>query len=292
MSVDKLQEKIRKVKNPSVVDMTVAKNHIPAHLLQEQGSYVKAYERFCQEILEGLKGIVPAVRFSLGAFSLLGGDGLEVLSKLLAKAKTLGYYVIMDIPEATSALDAQRTADLIAEQDSQWPCDGLLLSAYIGSDGIKPFLPMLKETGKDLFVLLRTSNKSAPELQDLMTGGRLVHVALADLLSRHGAAMIGRSGYSQLAGVGAASSADALRNLRGKYKNLFLLLDGYDYPNANAKNCSFAFDRLGHGAAACAGLSITAAWQTEETEGLDYVEAAQRAADRMKKNLTRYVTIL
>ena len=72
---------------------------------------------------------------------------------------------------------------------------------------------------------------------------------------------------------------------------MFLLLDGYDYPNANAKNCSFAFDKLGHGAAACAGVSVTAAWMEEDSENT-YVTLAVEAAERMKKNLTRYVTIL
>ena len=87
-----------------------------------------------------------------------------------------------------------------------------------------------------------------------------------------------------------ASNANSLKTLRGKYKSLFLLLDGYDYPNANAKNCSFAFDALGHGAAACAGVSIAGAWQTTEEE--DPLAAALEAAERMRKNLTRYITVL
>jgi len=78
--------------------------------------------------------------------------------------------------------------------------------------------------------------------------------------------------------------------LRSKYPEMFLLVDGYDYSGANAKNCSFAFDRLGHGAIVCAGSSIIGAWK-EETEA-DPLAAAVSAVERMKKNLTRYVTIL
>ena len=103
---------------------------------------------------------------------------------------------------------------------------------------------------------------------------------------------MGKCGYSQVAAVGAASSADSLRAMRAKQKCLFLLLDGYDYPNANAKNCSFAFDNLGHGAVACAGSTVTAAWYHEELDSREYVSWATQAAERMKKNLTRYVTVL
>ena len=83
-----------------------------------------------------------------------------------------------------------------------------------------------------------------------------------------------------------------LKKLRDRYKSLFLLIDGYDYPNANAKNCSFAFDKLGHGAIACADCSITAAWKAAESDGVDYIDCALQAAERMKKNLLRYITVL
>jgi hypothetical protein len=92
--------------------------------------------------------------------------------------------------------------------------------------------------------------------------------------------------------MSAATSGDSLRNLRMKYNHLFLLVDGYDYPSANAKNCSFAFDRLGHGAAVCVGSSITGAWLQEGSDGADYMECALSACDRIKRNLSRYITVL
>ena len=92
--------------------------------------------------------------------------------------------------------------------------------------------------------------------------------------------------------LAAASSAESLRSLRSKYPRLFLLLDGYDYPNANAKNCANAFDKFGHGAAACGGTGISCAWKQTESGDSDWLAHARAAADRMKKNLTRYVTIL
>ena len=75
-------------------------------------------------------------------------------------------------------------------------------------------------------------------------------------------------------------------------KDTFLLVDGLDYPSGNAKNCSYAFDRFGHGAVVCAGPSVTAAWQLNETDGSDFVSQAVQAAERMKKNITRYITVL
>jgi orotidine-5'-phosphate decarboxylase len=180
----------------------------------------------------------------------------------------------------------------ILGDESLYPCDGLVISGYPGSDIIRPFLPFCKKGKKDLFVVVRTANKSAPELQDLLAGSRLVHQAAADHVNRYGADTSGKFGYTQVGILAAASSAESLRNLRTKYPKLFLLLDGFDYPNANAKNCSSAFDKFGHGAAACGGSAITCAWKEGESDGSDYLEKAKAAAERMKKNLTRYVTVL
>lgn len=292
MSVDKLQEKIRKMKNPSVVDFCVLPEQIPPYLMESEGCFLRAYERFCSELLDGLAGQVPAVRFSFGYFSLQGPEGLAALERVLRLAREKGYYIFLDVPEMLSGLGASMAAEKLFAPDCSWCFDGAICVSYIGSDGLRPYIDRMKTGEKDLFVAVRTANKTAPELQDLLTGSRHVHLAKADTFNRFAEPFIGRWGYSRVAALAAASSADSLRSLRAKYKNMFLLLDGYDYPNANVKNCSYAFDKLGHGAAACAGASVTAAWEAEDSDGWQYVAQAAAAAERMKKNLARYVTVL
>ena len=290
MSIDAFQEKIRKTKNPSVLLIYAFSQWIPPHILQEADSMPSACLRFYTELLTALKGVVPAVRFGFGSFGLLGPEGLGTLSSLMKTAKDQGFYVLLDAPEQLSVQGAKNTAQVLGAADSSYPCDGIVFSFWLGSDILKSFLP-LAQKGKTLFPVVRTANKSAAEIQDLLTGARLVHTAAADIVSRQGEAVVGRCGYCQVGAVAAASAADSLRALRTKYNRLFLLLDGFDYPNANAKNCSYAFDKLGHGAAACGGSCIAAAWQ-EEGDGSDYLEKALQGAERMKKNLTRYITVL
>lgn len=292
MSIDKLQEKIRKLKNPTIVDFSVELDAIPKHLLTQEHSEILAYDRFCRELLDALSGVVPAVRFNMGRFSLLGPDGLYLMSRMTQYAKTKGYYVLIDAPECFSRQAAEMAVKSLFAQKSIWSFDGLAVGAYAGSDVLKPYLDVLKSTEKDLFVLLRSANKSAAELQDLLTGSRLVHMAAADIVTRLGESLVGRSGYSQIAAIGPASVADVVKKLRSRYAKLFLLLDGYDYSNSNAKICSYAFDRLGHGAIACAGTGITLAWDSETSDGTDYLDCAVEAAERMRKNLLRYITVL
>lgn len=292
MSVDILQEKIRKLKNPSILDLSVQPSQLPPHLTAEEGSAASAVKRFCTELLVALKSTVPAVRLGFASFAFLGADGLQVLSDVLNAARQEGYYVLLDAPELLSPQTASAAAETVFGENSLYPCDGLVISSYMGSDIIKPFLPYCKDGKKDIFTVVRTANKSGSEIQDLLSGTRLVHAAAADMVNRYGADTAGKFGYSRVSVMAAASSAESLRTLRAKYPRLFLLLDGYDYPNSNAKNCSYAFDKFGHGAAAIASQSITCAWQQAESDGSDYTTHAVSAAERMKKNLTRYTAIL
>ena len=243
MSIDRLQEKIRKAKNPSVFYVEAMPEWIPESYRQENTA--AAFGAYFSDLLEKLKDSVPAVRFSFAGFALMGQDGLAALCALMDKAKALGYYVLMDMPEIMSPAAANQAAALA----EKFPLDGVVTSGYLGSDVLQAMRELCKK-GKTVFVLCRTSNKSAVEVQDLLTGGRHVHTAAADIVARCAEPVVGKCGYSQMGILAAAASAQSLTTLRGKFSKLFLLLDGSDYPNANAKNCSNAFDRLGHGAAA------------------------------------------
>lgn len=289
MAVDSLQNKIRRGKCPLMVDLSLFPEQLPPQfqeLLPE-----KAYGAFCAELMTALKGIVPALRFQFASAALLGKNGLDVLSELMKKASAMGFYVLLEVP-ISNPTSAAFAAARFWGNESVYPCDGVQLPAYPGTDLVKAFLPYCKEGKKDLFIQVRTCNKSASELQDLLTGSRQVHVAAADYVNRYAAELTGKSGFSQAAVCASATSADSLRTLRSKYPRLFLLVDGMDCSGGNAKNASFAFDKLGHGAILCVGDSVTGAWSSAENGAGEFAFLAVAAVQRHQKNLSRYVTIL
>lgn len=290
MSVDRLQDRIRKRKNPVVVQFSMLPEWIPPAFMGQDVSVPGAWEAYCKVLLDALKEQVPAVRFSVNQAAAFGPEGMIALKEVLRYATKAGFYVLLDAPAAFHADDANLSARNLSAGD--WFFDGLVVTAYIGSDAIRPYVEVLEPLEKALFVVTRSHNRSCQELQDLLTGSRLVYQAMADVVNRFGQGANSRSGYSSVASVGAANAPDSLRLLREKYKYQFILVDGYDAPNANAKNCALAFDRLGHGAVVCSGIGVTGAWKEEPWSEADYVDAALEAVQRMKKNLSRYVTVL
>ncbi len=310
MSMDILQEKIRQKKNPTVAGLDPKLDYIPQHILDEafakygptlRGA-AEAYRLFCRGLIDALKDIVPAVKPQSAYFEVLGSAGIAVLEEICAYAKEQGLYVIMDAKRGDigSTCEAYAKAYLgVVEIDgnyfSPFDCDSITVNGYLGTDALKPFTALCKERNKSIFLLVKTSNASSRELQDLIAGDRLVHTVMADLAVRltEKEQLIGASGWSAIGAVVGATHPQDLKFLREKYPQLFFLVPGYGAQGGKAKDVQYAFDRFGHGAIVNSSRGIMCAWQKAEgSSGKNYQEAARNEAIRMKNDICTYITVL
>jgi len=307
MSIDALQDKIRAMKNPSMVGLDPTEDLIPLHILdaayaqhgETPAGLAAAFEVLCFELLDTLKDTVPAVKLQSVCFEVLGAPGITVMERVAARARELGYYVVVDALRS----DAPHIAELSAKRFfghvsigssslEPFPCDGLTLNGYMGSESVRPYLQYCKEDKKNIFLMLRSSNRGGREVQDLLTGGRSVHTAMADLLMRWTPDTYGRFGYSEVAALVGAYDGAALAELRRLYPKVFFLVTGYGAQGGTAKPVSNAFDLAGHGAVVAASRSIIGAWKAEESDGSDYCQQALAAAQKMKKSLSGYIIVM
>ena len=306
MSVDTLQAKIRKLKNPTLVQFAPRMELIPPALLERHQEAMgetpeaicAAMREFCVPILEGLHGVVPAVGFDADCFLCLGAQGIGLLQELLRRARRLGFYVLLDGnftaygPQAS--MMAQAVFGRIGPEDlghTVYECDAVSICAYHGSDSVKPFLPYLKgENPKNVFVSIKSPNRSGREVQDLISGDRVVHTALADMTLRWSLDLFGKNGYGEVCAAVSATNSMALQQLRRKYDQLFFLVRGIDAPGGSVRAAGHAFDRLGHGAIVSSGDLVLGAWQS--AAGEDWVAPALAAAEKLKDQLDSHVTVL
>ena len=307
MSIDVLQEQIRAVKNPVMLGLDPYLPILPQHILrdayEEHGQTLAgaaaAYYRFCTELLDALCGLVPAVKLQSACFEALGADGIAQMQKISRYAKEHGYYVLIDSMRGdvgnVAEIYAQAMFGAVSVGETShrlYACDALTVNPYLGSDGVKPFLPYCKREGKNIFLLLKTSNKSSREVQDLLSGDRVIYTAMADLAMRWSVDLFGKNGYSEIGAVVGATFPQTMRLLREKYDRLFFLVPGYGAQGGTARNVPGAFDRFGHGAIITASRSIICAWQSSGSDGRDYCAHAVAAAEKMKQDLAEYVTVL
>ena len=171
MSIDVLQERIRKLKNPVMVGLDpylpILPPHIVSEAFEEHGQTLhgaaEAYYRFCTELLDALAEIVPAVKLQSACFEALGAEGIAQMQRISKYAKQRGYYVLIDSMRGDVGGVAEIYAQAmfgsvsVGEKDYRlYDCDALTLNPYLGSDGVKPFLPYCKHDGKNIFLLLKT----------------------------------------------------------------------------------------------------------------------------------------
>ena len=156
---------------------------------------------------------------------------------------------------------------------------------------MKPFTRFCAE-GRNVFLLAHSSNKSAREVQDLLSGDRVVYQVMADLAMRWSTDLFGTNGYSEIGLVVGANNVPVLQSIRRRYDRLFLLVPGFGAQGAGAKDVQYAFDRMGHGAVVMAGRSILYAYLKKETDEHEYAQAARNAAQKMREQILTYITVI
>lgn len=298
MSFDRLHALIRKTKNPTVVGLDARLEYIPPQLVKEcldkhgetlEGA-AEAVLRYNMALLDALQGVVPAVKPQAAYYELLGWSGVKAMHDTIQYAHDKGFYVIADIKRG----DIGSTAQAYAEGWLGTPfcADCVTINGYMGSDAILPFLNIAKEEDKGVFLLVKTSNPSSGELQDMVAGDRQVYTVMADLCKRLGAGSEGECGYQTLGAVVGATYPAELRELRRRMEKTFFLVPGYGTQGGTAQDVAGAFDRYGWGAIINSSRGILCAWQKTENGAEHFQDAARAAAEAMRDDIKKYVTIV
>lgn len=295
---------------------------------QAAAAAVSAFNRL---IIDAVHDVAVAVKPQLAFYERLGWPGIRALEETMAYARERGLLIIADGKRHDIGSTAAAYAgaylgggtgasagdpggagggrrDLpgawLEELASGLEADALTVSPYMGSDSLTPFLDACRTQGKGVFVLVRTSNPSAGELQDLPVGaaagnghGGSPTSTLADRVARLVTAwnegMPAVHGYGPVGAVVGATGPAELARLRRRMPGVLLLVPGYGAQGAGAREAAAAFGPDGRGALVNSAREILYAWHREHPDrpgtADDFAAAARRAALRMRVELTEAI---
>ena len=279
---DRLLEAIATKGSPVCVGLDPVYERLPEKIRKKfAGDFAgqaEAVKTFCLTLLELVAPYVPAVKPQSAYFEMYGWLGVAAYEECVAKAHDLGLVVIGDVKRNDIGSTAAAYAQGHLNNGPGSP-DSVTVNGYLGSDGIKPFLSQATPAGKGLFVLVRTSNPSARELQDLVTqgGGRKVYEHVADLVASLGAGSVGASGYSNVGAVVGATYPDEARALRELMPQQIFLVPGYGAQGGTAADAAASF-KDGTGAIVNASRSVIFAYNEKPCAGTDWKQAIDLAA--------------
>ena len=256
-------------------------------------SAARAYLQFSKAVIETVAPHIPAVKLQIAFFELLGWQGLKAYKRIIDYAHDRGLLVIGDIKRSDIGTTAEAYARghlgemrLGRKRFRPWDEDAVTVNAYLGSDGVRPFIDEAARRGKGIFVLLRTSNPSASEIQDLLSSGKPVYLHLAGMIKKWGAGLMGERGYSAVGAVVAANRPKDAKRLRKIMPQNYFLMPGYGAQGARAKDVICGFNRDSYGALISASRSIIYAYREPRFKRLGqkrWLAAVQAATIEMKE---------
>jgi orotidine-5'-phosphate decarboxylase len=236
----------------------------------------RAYERFCEGLIEAVADEAVAVKPQVAFFEALGGYGLTALERVCDAAAERGLLVIADAKRGDIRSTAEAYAEAwLAPRDGGRPvADALTVNPYMGSDSVEPFLAACGQ-GAGLFVLARTSNPGAADLQqELLLDGRPLWERTAELIAEWGAGLIGESGLSSVGAVVGATNPEAVERARELMPAQVLLLPGVGAQGGNAGDLAAAFRDHPAGGLVVAARSVIYAWRERRGDWQQSVRAA------------------
>jgi orotidine-5'-phosphate decarboxylase len=308
MFVDVLIEKIKQKENPSIIGLDPKIEYVPEFIKEEMfekhGKNMKgvseAILKFNKKIVDGIYDIVPAVKPQMAYYEMYGLEGLKAFYETVKYAKEKGLLVIADgkrndigtTAQAYSAAYIGKTEIVQGVSETVFDVDALTVNPYLGVDGIKPFIEDCRNRGKGIFVLVKTSNKSSGQFQDILTQhGKSIYEIVAENVEEWGLSVIGKYGYSSVGAVVGATYPNQAKILRKILKRSYILVPGYGAQGGTARDVVHSFNCDGLGAVVNASRSVMCAYKSEQWKGIytedKFHEASRAEALRMKDDINK-----
>jgi orotidine-5'-phosphate decarboxylase len=174
-----------------------------------------------------------AVKPQLACFERLGAPGWTALKEVCATAHEAGLLVIADGKRGDVPVSSTAYAQaLVGETPTPWgPVAGLGADAFtanplLGRDALEPLVAAAGTAAAGVFVLVRTSNPGAADLQDLPAPERPLHERLAEIVDELSGRLLGSSGLSGMGAVVGATAPEHIARLRELMPRAVFLVPG------------------------------------------------------------------
>jgi orotidine-5'-phosphate decarboxylase len=208
----------------------------------------RAVAAHCRSLIEEVAPACVAVKLQLACFERLRAPGWQAFQEVVSAAREAGLLVIADGKRG----DVPHTAAVYAESmfgptatpwgdEPEVGVDAITINPLLGRDALEPFVESARSSGGGTFVLVRTSNPGAGELQDAKLGDAPLHVALARMVAELGAGGVGECGLSDVGAVVGATQSNLIDELREQMPQAVFLLPGVGAQGGRVEDLRAAF---------------------------------------------------
>lgn len=233
MIVDRLYEAVKE-KGFVCVGLDSHLDYIPNYIKEKHEKISDVIFEYNKTIIDATSDIVAIYKPQIAYYEANGLEGLIAYQRTLRYLKEKELLSIGDVKRGDIASTAKEYAK--AHFKGEFEADFITLNPYMGMDSITPYLDYLKTGEKGVFVLLRTSNEGAKDIECLDYNGEALYFKVGDELKKFADELTSECGYSPLGFVVGATHSEEAKKIRERYKNIFFLLPGYGAQGAKAED--------------------------------------------------------
>ena len=304
--IDALIEKIKETNNPTVIGLDTKYDMIPNCIKNKYDDNLEGVSKsileFNKRLIDATYDIIPAVKINIAFYEMYGLKGMEAFEETCKYAKEKGMVVMADIKRGDIGNTAKAYSNAFLgktrigdKEEKIYDVDFVTLSPYMGIDSIKPFIDDCKKYNKGAFVIVKTSNPSSGEVQDLkLENGEEVYTKVAKLVGEWGKDLVGEYGYSSISAVVGATYPKQLEDLRKVSPHTFFLIPGYGAQGGKAEDIALGFDKNGIGGIVNSSRGLMCAYQSDKWKDKfseeEFEKATRAEAIRMRDELAEAVS--
>lgn len=268
-----LRERIEEKKSCVCVGLDPVIENFPQEIRESGASVEEQLVAFAEGVIESTEPYIAAIKPQIAFFEQYGLEGLSALKRIVRKIHEKDLFLVMDAKRGDIGSTATAYAKAFFTPGGDFYSHALTVNGYLGSDGILPFLEAARAERGHVFVLVKTSNPSSSELQNLLVGEVPIYEHMAGLLNSMEA-----QGDTLGAVVGATHPSE-LHRLRELMPQRIFLIPGYGAQGGKAEDLRGALDGR---ALVNSSRGILYAYKKS---GLPWRQACEKAAKDMKEDL-------
>lgn len=282
MIIDKLFNTVKE-KGHVCLGLDTDLKYIPNDFLNKFSSISEGIFQFNKSIIDATLDVVACYKPQIAYYEALGLEGLIAYKKTIEYIKKKGGIAIGDIKRG----DIAKTAEMYAKAhfEGDFEVDFITLNPYMGLDTIEPYIPYIKKGEKGIFVLIRTSNKGAKDIQYIDTlDNEKVYSKVGHKLNKIGENFLGQCGYSSIGGVIGCTHTEEGIMLRKKLNSTFFLIPGYGAQGGTAEDVAM-YLKDGNGGVVNSSRGILLAYKKHEDGEKYFDKYAREEVIRMRDEI-------
>jgi len=286
MIIDKLFQSVEK-KGPVCVGLDTCPEYIPKSFLDKFETEQHAVFEFNKKIIDATIDVCACFKVQIAFYESLGIEGLKAYAKTLKYIRSSGAIVIADVKRGDIASTASMYAKAHFEGDFE--SDFITLNPYMGLDSIEPYLHYIQNEEKGLFVLIRTSNKGAQDIQYISSqGNQKVYDIVGEKVQSIGEKYLGSCGYSSIGGVMGCTHPEEGVKLRNKLSSTFFLIPGYGAQGGKAEDVAL-YLKNGNGGIVNSSRGILLSYKKYENGENTFWQCARNEVIKMREDIIKHL---